>query len=103
MIPEVTVGAASLMGALVFATGVVRWAVAPVAAPGRHRRAAVVDDATLDELLGPWPTPAYGAAVAQAWRDCPNCCKATAGVVQSDGWWCGECLQPTPSPSGGNR
>jgi hypothetical protein len=37
VIPEVTAGAASLMGALVFATGVVRWAVTPVAKPGQHR------------------------------------------------------------------
>lgn len=63
---------------------------------GRHRAPrvrAVLDEASLDELLGPWPEPAYGAAVAQAWADCPHCAKTTAGVVHRDGTWtCGECI-----------
>lgn len=98
MIPEITIGAASLMGALVVATAAVRWAVSPTPVRGRHRAThvrAVLDEASLDELLGPWPQPAYGAAVVQAWRDCPHCARATAGVVQRNGWWCGECLNPS--------
>ena len=61
---------------------------------GQHRAPALDDPTLLDELLGPLPQAAPHAAVVQAWRDCPTCVKATAGVVTADGWWCGECLQP---------
>lgn len=95
---RITAGAVSLMGALTAGFAYLRWYVTPAPAPGRHRAQrvrAVLDEASLDELLGPWPQPAYGAAVVQAWRDCPTCDRATAGVVQRDGWWCGECLRPS--------
>lgn len=98
MIDRITLGAASLMGSLVVATAAVRWAVAPVPVRGRHRAPrvrAVLDEASLDELLGPWPQPVYGAAVPTAWRDCPTCDRATVGVVHKDGWTCGECLTPS--------
>ncbi|MFE7273002.1 hypothetical protein [Streptomyces sp. NPDC057623] len=72
---------------------------------GHHRgtRAGTVPErieVSLDDLLGPpWPdpapTPAFGVAVTQAWRDCPPCDKATAGVLHKDGWTCGECLTTT--------
>lgn len=103
MIERITVGAASLMGGLIVGTGLMRWAVAPPKAHGRHRaaRVAVLDEVALEELLPPWPQPAYGAAVAQAWRDCPHCAKATAGVVHRDGWTCGECLASTTTTTGG--
>lgn len=94
----ITLGAAVLTGSLYLAGQLVCWAIYPPAAPGRHRAPrvrAVLDEASLDELLGPWPQPAYGAAVAQAWNDCPHCAKTTAGVVQRNGWWCGECLRPS--------
>jgi len=61
---------------------------------GLRRSRLVSDESLLDELLGPPPEPAPHAAVVQAWRDCPTCVKATAGVVTADGWWCGECLKP---------
>lgn len=67
---------------------------------GRHRApVAKRTEVSLDDLLGPsWPdrTPPYGAAVTQAWDDCPHCAKATAGVLHADGWTCGECLTTTP-------
>lgn len=58
-----------------------------VAPNGRHRARPLHDD----ELLGPEPTAPAGVFV-QAWDDCPDCRKATAGVLHKDGWTCGECL-----------
>lgn len=56
---------------------------------------AVLDEVSLDELLGPWPEPTpYGAVVAPQWHDCPHCCRTTAGSVNRDGWLCGECFTP---------
>ena len=102
MIDRITAGAASLMGSLVVGTLAVRWAVSPTPERGRHqapRVRQVLDEASLDELLGPWPQPAYGAVVVQAWRDCPTCAQTTAGVVQRNGWWCGQCLTPSGGAS----
>lgn len=68
---------------------------------GQHRgpRAGTLPErikVPLDDLIGPWPEPAlpkpFGAAVTQAWRDCPPCGKATAGILHNDGWTCGECF-----------
>ncbi|NUP75770.1 MAG: hypothetical protein HOQ07_14165 [Sinomonas sp.] len=88
-----------------------------VAPNGRHRprRPLLLPDkpvalvattgAALDEaeLLDTWPMPelVHGAAVATCFDDCPNCDKATAGVLTKDGWRCGECF--TPVPAGGAR
>jgi hypothetical protein len=69
VIPEVTVGAASLMGALVFATGVVRWAVTPVAKPGQHRARRSRPVRRVEEYV-----PAYLLVPAQQLSaPCPDC------------------------------
>lgn len=70
---------------------------APIEAPATPVHGTVADDATLDELLGPSPVPAWvGAVIVQRFDDCPACKKATAGVLTKDGWRCGECLTSMP-------
>lgn len=101
MIDRITVGAASLMGALVFATGLVRWAVTPPARRGQHRaRPRLV---TLDELLGePSAYTSYATltdvpqpgVVRQGFDRCEPCDDTTAGVITRDGFTCGQCLTP---------
>jgi ribosomal protein S27AE len=58
---------------------------------GRHRPAPIA--VPVAQLLGPvYPLPPVQGVLVQAWRDCPPCGKATAGVLHKDGWTCGECL-----------
>lgn len=101
MIDRITVGAASLMGALAAATGLVRWAVAPPAARGRHRMQPRM--VTLDELLGePSAYTSYStltdvepAGVMRAgfgW--CERCANTMPGTINRDGFLCGHCLTP---------
>jgi hypothetical protein len=96
VIDRITVGAASLMGALVFATGLVRWAVTPPVRRGRHRgRGDLV--VPLAELMPDWPAPAPGV-VRQGFGECEPCGEVTAGVITRDGFRC-DC----GTPAGGVR
>jgi hypothetical protein len=93
------------MGSLVLATGLVRWAVSPISAPGRHRgrRVEVMSETLLDELLGPRPQLTHGAAVAQGWRWCPSCCRNEPSVLHTDGGWtCGHCFETTTHTTTGS-
>lgn len=86
----ITVGAASLMGALVFATGLVRWAVTPPVRRGRHRgRGDLV--VPLAELMPDWP-PVAGVR-KQGIAYCEPCGEVTAGVITRDGFRC-DCGTP---------
>ncbi|UOB09132.1 hypothetical protein MQE23_08710 [Streptomyces sp. HP-A2021] len=75
MSDHITVGAASLFGALVFATGVVRWAVAPT----RARNVAARQPST-------WPVP--GAVIVQAFAWCPVCRMDLPGTVHGTTYRC---------------
>ncbi|HEY9353733.1 MAG TPA: hypothetical protein VIP28_10795 [Nocardioides sp.] len=82
----ITVGAASLMGALVFATGLVRWAVAPTAA--RNRRA---NETTIEIPLAglrTWPEPMPVLLGTQTFRPCGGCRGEVAVVVHGDAHRC---------------
>jgi hypothetical protein len=81
--PETTIGAASLMGGLITAVAMARWAVSPRRTRGRHR--AGDRFVPLGELLPAWPQPARGAVVAQAFRHCPPCGRVVAVVLHQGG------------------
>lgn len=103
MIPQITLGAASLMGALVLGTGLVRWAVTPPKPKGRHRSVSMPHLVPLDELLGP-PSPYLEfehapGVIRQGFDYCEPCDQTTAGVLTRDGWTCGECLTPAGGTS----
>lgn len=101
MIDRITVGAASVMGALVTATGVARWYVRPEHAPGRHRNARRLP--SLDVLIGrpsaytavdPYADTQPIGVVRTGFGWCVPCEQTTAGVITRNGFRCGECLTP---------
>lgn len=87
MIPEITIGAASLMGALVVATAGVRWAIRSVP-EGRHRPVRVrpaAEYVPARELIPAfagtgWPTTAF--------RHCVECRSTVPVVVHGEAHRC---------------
>lgn len=94
---QITVGAAAIMAGLTITTLGTRWYVKPLGEHRKPRTRAVLDDASLDELLPPWPEPVHGPVVAQEWRDCPRCDNTESCTRNRDGWLCGHCLLPLPT------
>jgi len=101
---RVTAGAMVLMVDLAAAANLARWWVRPLAGTGRHRMPKpplrdVLDEATLEDLLPPWPEPEalFGAVVSQGWRWCSNCMRTERGVYGQHDWLCGHCLETTPT------
>lgn len=84
MIDRITVGAAFLMGALAAGTGLIRWAVAPPRARGRHRAPTFIE-VPLAHLMPAWPEPVHGAVAVQAFAYCVGCRAEAAVVVHPDG------------------
>lgn len=68
---QILLGAASLLAALLLATGVARWHARPNTS-GRHRAPAFIE-VPLDHLMPDWPEPAQPAFAAQAFRPCRPC------------------------------
>lgn len=97
MIDRITIGAASLMGALVAGTVLVRWAVCP---PVRER----MDDTIEIPLAGLkpwWPEPVTPPLGTQAFRVCAGCRGEVPVVVHGDAHRCDR-GHVTISPAGGD-
>lgn len=84
MIAQITVGAASLMGALVAGTALIRWAVTPAGSRDRYRDGDTIE-IPLAGLQPWWPEPAPGALAAQAFAWCPLCQGEVAVVLHREG------------------
>lgn len=72
---------------------------------GTHRRPRVrqvLDNASLDELLGPWPEAAYGSPVTWAFRECPTTGLDEPHALHEDGSHTCSCCFAT-TPAGGVR
>lgn len=95
---RITAGAMVLTVDLAAAARLARWWVT---APARHRAPrplvrAVLDEVTLEQLLPPWP-PVHEPDPPRTWQWCPDCIRREPGVLYPDGWWCGNCKQPSPA------
>lgn len=53
--------------------------------PRAPRVRQVLDNASLDELLGPWPEPVYGTPVVWAFRACPTTGADEPHALHEDG------------------
>lgn len=86
MIDRITVGAASLMGALTFGTALVRWAVAPTAARNRSAGETTIEIPLAG--LRSWPEPAPVRLGTQAFRACAGCRSEVPVVVHGGAHRC---------------
>lgn len=89
MIPQITIGAASLMGALVLGTGLVRWAVTPPRQKGQHRASRSVY-VPLAGLMPAWPEPRFAY--------CSGCGSEVPVVVHPGGAHRCDCGHVTITP-----
>lgn len=100
---KITAGAMVLMVDLATAAQVARWWVTQPAEPARPRRShaadLVAEVVPLDELLkyeAEYAAP-YDTDPPRTWQWCPDCIRREPGVLYPDGWWCGNCKQPSPA------
>lgn len=90
-------GTAVAIGLIAMARG-----SAPTGLHRKPRVRQVLDSASLDELLGPWPEPAYGTPVVWAFRECPNTGLDEPHALHEDGSHTCSCCFATTAAGGGS-
>ena len=96
----IAVGAAAIVAALAVGSLGSRWYVRPLGVHRKPRVRKVLDETSLNELLGPWPDAPRCAVATQQWLDCPECGTAEPGVRIKNGWWCGHCFHAVTTDVG---